>query len=293
MELIKLRYFVEVCRYGNMTKAANSLFVSQQNVSKAIASLEEELGAELFLRGGNALRLTPDGEYLLQKAGWILAEARVVESHFQARSARGAVIRLAGATGVLARCGKKTQRLVLQQSDRFNIAFMQLPAQRVEEEIRADAVRFGLALYDPDMDGQFDIVPLGGLKPVFIAASRHPLVGHSKVTFHQLAQYPMAAPGVRTTGGKQIAELFRAHGTRPHIVLPSSSASEIAELVRNSDSLVGGTTDRDYELIRSRGLTKLVTEEAEDMRIVLISRRDEPLSRTEREFRDALVETFR
>ena len=50
MELSQLRYFIVVAELGNMSKAAEVLFVSQPNLSTSISRLEEEVGAPLFER---------------------------------------------------------------------------------------------------------------------------------------------------------------------------------------------------------------------------------------------------
>ena len=42
MTLQQLYYFVEACRYGNISHAANDIGISQPSVSTAIKSLEEE-----------------------------------------------------------------------------------------------------------------------------------------------------------------------------------------------------------------------------------------------------------
>ena len=48
MELMQLRYFAAVARLGNISRAAQELYVTQPNLSKSIARLEEELGVPLF-----------------------------------------------------------------------------------------------------------------------------------------------------------------------------------------------------------------------------------------------------
>ena len=49
MEIRILRYFLAVAREENMTRAAEMLHVTQPTLSKALKSLEEELGKKQFL----------------------------------------------------------------------------------------------------------------------------------------------------------------------------------------------------------------------------------------------------
>ncbi len=72
MELRVLRYFLEIARAGNMTKAAETLHVSQPTLSKQIKDLEQELEKKLFHRGSTMLTLTEEGMLLRKRAEDIL-----------------------------------------------------------------------------------------------------------------------------------------------------------------------------------------------------------------------------
>lgn len=66
MELLQLRYFQTVATLGNMSKAAEELFVSQPNLSISISRLEKELGVPLFDRRKGRIVLNRNGEQLLR-----------------------------------------------------------------------------------------------------------------------------------------------------------------------------------------------------------------------------------
>lgn len=75
MELRHLRYFVAVAETGNLSRAAQKLFIAQPPLSLQIRQLEEELGAALFTRHPKGARLTAAGERLLPEARLLLARA--------------------------------------------------------------------------------------------------------------------------------------------------------------------------------------------------------------------------
>ena len=67
MNFRQINYFLTVVEYMNITKAAKSLYVSQQALSEQIQKLEEEFGKPLFIRNPR-LRLTDAGTFLYEKA---------------------------------------------------------------------------------------------------------------------------------------------------------------------------------------------------------------------------------
>ena len=72
MEIRVLRYFLEIARAGNMSRAAETLHVSQPTLSKQMKELELELGKKLFRRGSTSLNLTDEGMLLRKRAEDIL-----------------------------------------------------------------------------------------------------------------------------------------------------------------------------------------------------------------------------
>lgn len=61
-----LKYFLEVTREGNMSKAARKLGISQPSLSLAIQRVERELGEKILIRDRSGARLTKSGEILLK-----------------------------------------------------------------------------------------------------------------------------------------------------------------------------------------------------------------------------------
>ena len=54
MEIRQLKYFLEICRCRNITRAAQNLHISQQTLSRQIKGFEEELGEEAVYLGVKA-----------------------------------------------------------------------------------------------------------------------------------------------------------------------------------------------------------------------------------------------
>lgn len=82
MEIRTLRYFLAVAREENMTKAAETLHVTQPTLSKALKALEDELGKKLFTRHSFSIRLTEEGMLLRNRAEDLVSMADRIEKEF-------------------------------------------------------------------------------------------------------------------------------------------------------------------------------------------------------------------
>ena len=77
-----MRYFLAVAREENMTRAAEQLHVTQPTLSKALKSLEEELGKKLFVRRSFSIRLTEEGMLLRKRAEDLVSMADKIAEEF-------------------------------------------------------------------------------------------------------------------------------------------------------------------------------------------------------------------
>ena len=87
MELRVLQYFLAVAREQSIVLAAKSLHLSQPTLSTQIKKLEEELGKQLFIRGGKGPRritLTEEGMILRKRAEEILELVHKTETEIAA-----------------------------------------------------------------------------------------------------------------------------------------------------------------------------------------------------------------
>nr|WP_309099116.1 LysR family transcriptional regulator [Fredinandcohnia onubensis] len=74
MDFRNFKYFEAVARFGNITKAAAELNMSQPPLSQQIQSMESEMGVKLFERHKKGVVLTEEGKLLLQKISPLLRQ---------------------------------------------------------------------------------------------------------------------------------------------------------------------------------------------------------------------------
>lgn len=83
MNVLHLKYAVEVAKNGSINKAAEALYMNQPNLSRAIKDLEASLGITIFGRSSKGMYVTPEGEEFLAHAQKILAQIDEVEALYQ------------------------------------------------------------------------------------------------------------------------------------------------------------------------------------------------------------------
>ena len=88
MTLQQLTYLVTVAECGNITEAAEKLYISQPSLSTAIHNLEKEMGVVAFTRSNKGVIVTREGEQLLSFARMLLEQADIMKEHFGKGTAR-------------------------------------------------------------------------------------------------------------------------------------------------------------------------------------------------------------
>lgn len=89
IDLESLAFFKSVVDTGSVTQAAKQLNRVQSNVTTRIRNLEERLGVQLFLRQGNRLSLSSEGELLRGYAERLLRLSSEAEAAMEARAPQG------------------------------------------------------------------------------------------------------------------------------------------------------------------------------------------------------------
>ncbi|MDE7360946.1 MAG: LysR family transcriptional regulator [Oscillospiraceae bacterium] len=83
MNILHLKYAVEVAKTQSISKAAENLYMGQPNLSRAIKELEESLGITIFKRTSKGITTTPDGDEFLRRARRIVAQVDEVEEIYR------------------------------------------------------------------------------------------------------------------------------------------------------------------------------------------------------------------
>jgi DNA-binding transcriptional LysR family regulator len=232
VDLRKLRYFLAVAEELHFGRAAERLHIAQPALSRQIRALENELGAELFVRDRRSTVLTPVGEQLVHEAASLLANADALLR--RVRAAGEGVMRLTVGfmPGITL---SPVVRLLRERHPGLDVRMLRTGWDDQVEVLHDARADVGIVRLPIDPEG-LEIRPLYTEPRLVVVASTHRLAGKSAVRVEDLAidhllQNPDAVPEWR-----DVAVEVRAGARRP--VPEIHSVEEKLELVASGQGIV-------------------------------------------------------
>ncbi|MBO4693125.1 MAG: LysR family transcriptional regulator [Clostridia bacterium] len=151
MEIRVLKYFLEVAKEGNITRAAEHLHVSQPTISKQIKELEEELGVRLFTRTNYAIKLTQPGVLLKERAEDIIGLVNKTGSEFKSLDDISGDIYIGAAESQLMQYFAQAVKSVMDKYPKIHINIFSGDSAGICERLDKGIDDFGLILnyFDP------------------------------------------------------------------------------------------------------------------------------------------------
>ena len=232
MNLLHLRYFVELAHTQHFTRAAEQLCITQPSLSHAITQLETELGVPLFERTGRTTTLTRFGEQFLLCAQQTLETLDEGVDALQ-RVARGeGLIRLGllRTLGVDFVPGLAARYLRENPGRNIRFTFHTGVTQHLLDGLLEK--RFDLVFCSqPPAALQLTAVPVGRQDVVLIVPRNHPLAELHTVDLAETLPYPQVYFS-RGSGMRDVVDgLFAQIGGTPQIAYETEEDQVIAGLV--------------------------------------------------------------
>ena len=82
MTIQQLFYAITITESGSMNRAAETLYITQPSLTKAIKELENELGFSIFVRSGKGMLLTPEGREFIIYAKQVSQQYEILKDRF-------------------------------------------------------------------------------------------------------------------------------------------------------------------------------------------------------------------
>lgn len=226
-----LRYLDEVVRRGSIRKAAEHLHVAPTAVNRQILDLEAELGAPLFERIHNRLRLTPLGEMVLAHVRSTLREHAVLRERIaEFKGARRGEITVAATAGL---AGSLLPTLIHEFRQRY-------PGITVRViDLTIDEITAAVERGDADLGLGYDLPERAALRTLAasewqigaVVPPRHALARQSSVLLSECIGHPLILPAPSLSIRALLADAFARNAIEVTPVAESTSTTLIRRLV--------------------------------------------------------------
>lgn len=192
MEIRVLRYFMEIAREENMTKAAEKLHISQPSLSKEIKKLEEELGHPLFIRTNKNMRLNDEGMLLRKRASDILAMVdKTAEEFSTLDSITGGEIRIGCAESVQIKYLARAIKSFKEKYPNFMFHIFSGDTEPVAERLDRGLLDIAVIVEPPNLS-KYNYLPVPGSDKWGVVMRRDsPLAEKSELTFDDIYGLPL------------------------------------------------------------------------------------------------------
>ena len=197
MNLLHMKYAVEVAKAGSLSKASEVLLIAAPNISRSIKELESDLGITIFDRTQNGMKLTPSGEEFINYARRILGQISEVEKYYKDGSAKKQKfsISVPRACYISEAFAKFTTSL---SKDPAEVFYKETNSQRAIENILEHDYRLGIIRYGENYDIYFKtMLEEKGFRYELITeftyslimSANNPLSLKQEITYDDLADY--------------------------------------------------------------------------------------------------------
>ncbi|WP_291474698.1 LysR substrate-binding domain-containing protein [Acidovorax sp.] len=220
MELRHLRCFLAVAEELHFARAAEKLHIEQSPLSRTVKELEEELGAQLFIRTSRSTRLTLAGRLFLTHVPRVftaLEQAR--ESVKSAANGFHGQLRIALSDGItpsrlpalLARCREEDPEMEIRL---FEVSL----AQQLKG-LHDDLYDAGFSMADEVGDGII-VEPAWEEELMVAVPARHPALAYKRIPLEEVLRYPLVLgdPAVCEGHARQIDRILRKQEKEPLVV---------------------------------------------------------------------------
>lgn len=297
MNLLHMKYAVEVANTRSINKAAETLYVGQSALSRAIKELESSLGTKLFERSPKGVSLTPAGELFIRYAKTVLEQVDDLEAMFKGGSVEKKRFSLAATrASYVAAAFAEFSKCV---TDPAELIYTEVSSMHALRAVAADEYKLGLVRYADCYENYYSSVisarglacqPIGEFPYKIALSVDSPLAQKETVTpadLARLTQIAHADPYLPSPPSEM--KKAGASPTPERMIYVFERASRFEILSKNPQTYTWISPIPSDMLERYHLIERFVEGEERVYRDVLIHRADYRLTELDRKFIDELT----
>lgn len=229
MTLDQLRYFQAVCKYSSVSRASESLNISQPSVSNAISKLEREFGTTLFTRQNKKLILTKEGILLLSLANDLLLGAdNAVQTMMALRDNK--VLNLGIPPMISSLVLPILYSEFFKDHPDFKINIIEDDRSGLVRMLADDRINMAFLPHDKPLDPGLRSQPLLEADNVCCVSKTHGLSKKESVSIADLCNEPLVLFKNSFFQTERILERFKQSGCTPNVLLHTAQVSTMLNM---------------------------------------------------------------
>lgn len=232
MEFKHIEYFIETSHHKSMSQAAESLYISQQALSRCIANMEQELGTVLFTRSVKGIQLTEDGKYFYDifapQVDTFHSSLDDAITHFDNKPVQ---LQFCCAP-LIFRC-LDTELLFRFQEEHPNISLEQLELSDTDCDayVQENTSHFGLLAIPENRHGERVAYTHVKTFPLYLFVNKdNPLAGLEEINFSQLKNEKFLMLDKKSYYRKLVNFYAHKYNFKPQTAFESSDANQLISL---------------------------------------------------------------
>lgn len=288
------RVFKEVAEAGNITAAAQTLFISQSAVSQSIKQLEAELQTRLFARNSRGVTLTADGRMLYEYVRSAMGLLETGEEKLsQSRDLQMGHLTIGASDTV-------TSQFLLPYLDRFHRQYPAIHIQIISGRshkvlglLQSGKVDIAFAS-TPQEGASLETFPCLATHSIFVAGAEYPCDFDHVYSLEEIARFPLILLERKASSRLYLEKYFLQNGLHLHPEIELGARSLLVDLAAIGFGVAGVTEEFVRRELDSGRLRKLRTSFDIPARGVdLCVLRDVPLTSAAQRFSDFIRESLR
>ena len=218
MTLTQMRYFYEVCRWQNISQAAEKLHVSQPTISASMQALERETGLNLFHREKNRIVLTPESNQLLGRVSSILKRADQLERDIENIATQHNRIRMAMPLQLSVAFLPAIFGDFCLRYPNVQLEIMEMGGVTALHMVEKNKLDFALTSFSASADDRLVYHKILDCECCFCTWPEHSLSGRKTVTMEDIAEEPLVMLDNHFFIYHLVHENFAKYDCRPNII---------------------------------------------------------------------------
>ena len=230
MDFAKLIYFTQVVKDGNITKASQSLHITQQSLSRAIQMLETNLSTKLFNRGSSGVTLTSHGRYLYERCYPLVQHYYATEKEIQKYfNGQKNMIVCCCAPGVWRSISPDVVIDFQKESTNLILKHLEMPDLQCEQTVIDGVCEIGCTI-SPKSD-ELIFQPIKSESIFLFVHKENPLSKLNVVDFSDLSKEKFACFTPNYRMRQMVIDRCEKAGYYPNIVLESADPALLTQVV--------------------------------------------------------------